>query len=173
MVKNWCGLLNHGTLKFTKFKTELMKLADFFACWYKLSEVKSHVANYWKDMVKNRQGLLDHGTLKSSVSHKWFDQLSRLIDWFLHGDSNGMILGWSVNLLSIFNIQMLVIHCSCLRLLFFSYPSDFYLGSFNNFLYGRLSNINHFSRVCFILLTTSYRFWLFVYATMSNFEPSV
>ena len=137
MVKNWYGLLNHGTLKFIKFKNELMKLADFFACWYKLSEVKSYVTNYWKGMVKNRQGLLDHGTLKSGVSHKWFDQLSRLIDWFLRGDSNGMILGWSANLLSIFNIQMLVIHCSCLRLLFFSYPGDFCLDSFNNFLYGR------------------------------------
>ena len=28
--QNWCGLLDHGTLKFTKFKNELMKLADFF-----------------------------------------------------------------------------------------------------------------------------------------------
>ena len=42
-------------------------------------------------MVKNRWGFTDHGTLKPGVSHKWFDELSRLIEWFLHADSDGII----------------------------------------------------------------------------------
>ena len=36
-------------------------------------------------IVKNGQ---DHGTLKSGVSHKWFDELSKLVEWFLHVDSD-------------------------------------------------------------------------------------
>ena len=42
-------------------------------------------------MVKNGWGLIDHGTHKPSVSHKWFDELSRLTEWFLHADSDGII----------------------------------------------------------------------------------
>ena len=38
-------------------------------------------------------GLIDHGALKSGVSYKWFDELSRLIEWFLHADIDGIILG--------------------------------------------------------------------------------
>ena len=44
-------------------------------------------------MVKNEYGLIDHGTLKSGVSHKWFDELSILIQWFLYADSDGIIFG--------------------------------------------------------------------------------
>ena len=44
-------------------------------------------------MVKNGQGFRDHGTLKSGVSHKRFDELSRLIEWFLCTDSDGMVFG--------------------------------------------------------------------------------
>ena len=44
-------------------------------------------------MVKNEWGILDKGTLKSGVSHKWFDELSMLIKWFLHADTDGIILG--------------------------------------------------------------------------------
>ena len=35
-------------------------------------------------ILKNGLGLLDHGTLKSGVSHKWFDGLRKLIEWFLY-----------------------------------------------------------------------------------------
>ena len=42
-------------------------------------------------MVKNGWGLIDHETLKQGVSHKWFDELRRLIKWFLHADSDGII----------------------------------------------------------------------------------
>ena len=42
-------------------------------------------------MVKNGHSLIDHGTLKS------FDELSILIEWFLHADSDGVILGLVAN----------------------------------------------------------------------------
>ena len=52
-------------------------------------------------MVKNGWGLIDHGTHKPSVSHKWFDELSRLIEWFLHADSDGIFFStlylWNLN----------------------------------------------------------------------------
>ena len=38
--------------------------------------------------VCSKMDLLDQGTLKSGVSHKWFDELSRLIEWFLYADSD-------------------------------------------------------------------------------------
>ena len=44
------------------------------------------------------------GTLKSGVSHKWFDELSRLIELFFHADSDGIIFGLTANLLFIFDI---------------------------------------------------------------------
>ena len=43
-------------------------------------------------VVKNGQGLKDRGTLKPGISHKWFDELSRLNEWFLHADSDGILL---------------------------------------------------------------------------------
>ena len=39
-------------------------------------------------MLKNGQDLLDHGILNSGVSHKFFDELSRLVLQFLHADSD-------------------------------------------------------------------------------------
>ena len=55
-------------------------------------------------MVKNGRGLIDPGTVKSGVSHKWFDELSRLIEWFLHAENDGIIFGLTTNLLSTFYI---------------------------------------------------------------------
>ena len=43
---------------------------------------------------ENGQGLIDHGTLESGVSDKWFDKLSRLIEWFVHADSDGRNNVW-------------------------------------------------------------------------------
>ena len=53
-------------------------------------------------MVEKGWGFRDHGTLKLGVSHKWFDELSRLIEWYLYTESDGYplklpkfaILGW-------------------------------------------------------------------------------
>ena len=54
--------------------------------------------------AKNGRDLIDHGTLKSGVSHKWFDELSRLIEWFLHADSDRIVFGLTANLLCTFDI---------------------------------------------------------------------
>ena len=55
-------------------------------------------------MLKNEWDLLDHGILKSGVSHKWIDGLSRLIEWFLHADSDWIIFGLTTNLLYVLGI---------------------------------------------------------------------
>ena len=70
-------------------------------------------------MVKNVQGLIDHGTLESGVSHKWFDEFGRLIEWFVHADTDGKNNFWfdcqsTFNMfMSMFNIQMLRDHSRC------------------------------------------------------------
>ena len=63
-------------------------------------------------MIENERGLIDHGTLKSVVSHKVFDELSRLIKLFLHADSDKIIFGLMASPLCIFDIWMLKDHCS-------------------------------------------------------------
>ena len=55
-------------------------------------------------MVKNGRHLLDHGSLKSGVSHKWFDELSRSTEWFLHADSEGITFGLATYLLCILHL---------------------------------------------------------------------
>ena len=55
-------------------------------------------------MVNNGWGLLDHETLKSGVFPKWFDEWSRLIEWYLDTDSDGIIFGLIANILYIFDI---------------------------------------------------------------------
>ena len=55
-------------------------------------------------MVKNGRVLIDQGSLKSVVSHKWFDELSRFIEWFLHAGSDGIIFSLMANLLCDFDI---------------------------------------------------------------------
>ena len=55
-------------------------------------------------MVRNGWGLKDYGILKSGVSHKWFDELSRLIEWFLQADSDGIMSGLMANLVCNFDI---------------------------------------------------------------------
>ena len=44
-----------------------------------------------------------YGILKSGASHKWSDESSRLIEWFLHCDSDWIIFGLTSNLLCIFH----------------------------------------------------------------------
>ena len=55
-------------------------------------------------MVRNGRDLIDYGTLKSGLSHKWFDELSRLVEWFLDADSDGIIFGLMASLLCNFDI---------------------------------------------------------------------
>ena len=42
-------------------------------------------------MVEKGWGFRDHGTLKLGVSHKWFDRLSRVIE-YLYTESDGYLL---------------------------------------------------------------------------------
>ena len=51
---------------------------------------KSYFNNYWVGVVKNGWHLKDCGILKPGMSHEWFHELSRLIEWFLHADSEGI-----------------------------------------------------------------------------------
>ena len=55
--------------------------------------------------AQNGQDFLDHGILKSGVSQKRFDELSRLIAWFLHSESDWIVFGLTNNLLCIFEIS--------------------------------------------------------------------
>ena len=64
----------------------------FFAWWYKLL---GGYTQKWGD-------LLDQGTIKLGVSHKSFHESRRLIEWFLHADSDWIIFGLMTNLLCIF-----------------------------------------------------------------------
>ena len=76
--------------RFWNSKERINEMSWFCACWYKFKKAKSYFDNYWVYIVKNEWGLIDHGTLKSGASHKWFDKLSRLIEWFLHADSDSL-----------------------------------------------------------------------------------
>ena len=55
-------------------------------------------------MVKNGWGLTDHGTPRSGLSHKWLDEFSRLIEWFLYANTDGVLFDLKVNLLCILDI---------------------------------------------------------------------
>ena len=55
-------------------------------------------------MVINVWEILDHETLKSGVSPRLFDELSRLIEWYLDSDSEGIVFGLIANILCVFVI---------------------------------------------------------------------
>ena len=90
VIKNGRGLLGLGTLK-SASQEWINELDWFSAFWYKFMKAKSYFNNYWVGLVQNGQGLKDRGTFKPGISHTWFDELSRLIDWFLHADRDGII----------------------------------------------------------------------------------
>ena len=97
VTKNGRGLLGLGTQKSAVSQEWINELGSFVACWCKFMKAKSYFNNYWVGVVKNEQGLKDCGILKPGILHKWFDALIRLIEWFLHADSDGII--WRQNLL--------------------------------------------------------------------------
>ena len=98
VVKNGRGLLGLGALKSVLFQERIDGMGWFFGLWYKFRKAKSYFNNYCVGMFKNGRGLMDHGTLKSGVSHKWFDELCRSTEWFLHADSDQTIFGLMTNL---------------------------------------------------------------------------
>ena len=91
VIKNGCGLLGLRTLKYAQSQEWISELGWFFACWYKFMKAKSYFNNYCVDVAKNGRGLKYHGILKPVISHKWFDELSEFIEWFLHVDIDGII----------------------------------------------------------------------------------
>ena len=92
VIKNGSGLLGLGTQKSAVSQEWINELGSFVACWCKFMKTKSYFNNYWVGVVKNEQGLKDRGTLKPGTSHKWFDELNRLTEWFLHADSDRILL---------------------------------------------------------------------------------
>ena len=52
-------------------------------------------------MLKNGRDILDQGILKSGVSHKWFDDSSKLVESFFHAGNDWIIFGLTANLLYI------------------------------------------------------------------------
>ena len=77
VIENGRGLVGLGTPKSAASQLT-NELGWFFACWYKFMKAKNYFNNYWVGVVKNGQGLKDRGTLIPGISHKWFDELSRL-----------------------------------------------------------------------------------------------
>ena len=55
-------------------------------------KAKSCFNNYWVGVAKNWRDLNNRGTLKPGISHKSFDELSRLTQLFLHHDSHRILL---------------------------------------------------------------------------------
>ena len=51
--------------------------------------------------VKSGWCLIDHGTLKSVVSHRWFDELSRLTERFLYVVNDGIIFDLTTGVLCV------------------------------------------------------------------------
>ena len=105
VIKNGCGLFVPVTLKSAVCQEWTDEMRWFFACWYKFRIFTSYFDNYWVGIVKNGWDLIDHSPFKSGVSHKWFDGLSRLIEWFLHVDSDQIIFGLMTNLLCILTFK--------------------------------------------------------------------
>ena len=68
LVKNGGGVLNHGTLKSAvSQESELIKWADFFACWYKFRKANGNLVIIGQKWVAIKFRL--YGTLKSGASH--------------------------------------------------------------------------------------------------------
>ena len=97
VVKN--GFLGLRTLKSAVFQEWMMKWADFLHADTNLGKLKvTLIIIGWVWSKK------DQLTYDSGVTHKWFDELSRLIAWFLHADSDVVIFGLTASLLHIFDI---------------------------------------------------------------------
>ena len=81
-----------------------MKWADFLHADTNLGKLKVTLIIIGFTLSKLGKNLKNHGTLKSGVFHKWYDELSILIKWFFHVDSDEIIFGLAANLLCSFDI---------------------------------------------------------------------
>ena len=76
----------NSKISYIFLENELMKWVDLLHADTNLGKLNVNLILYWVGILKNGWDLLDQGTLKSGVSHKWFDESSRLIQWFLQTD---------------------------------------------------------------------------------------
>ena len=100
VVKNGHNLLDHGTLLY--ISQELMRSAvlNTDTNLGKLNVnliIIARLCSKWARLFRSRW-------LKSGVSQKRFDELSRLIAWFLRPESDWIVFGLTTNLLCIFEI---------------------------------------------------------------------
>ena len=86
VVKYRCGSFVHRTLKSLSQEWS-DEMSWFFACWHKSRKAKSFIMIRLA-LAKNGWGPIDQKILKSGVSHKWFDELRRLIERFLDVNSD-------------------------------------------------------------------------------------
>ena len=99
MVESGCDLFDLETQKSALSQEWIDEMSWFFGYWYKFTKVNSYFDIYWVGIVKNGWGLIDRRILESGVSHKWFDELRRLSEWFLHVDSEEIIFDLMASLL--------------------------------------------------------------------------
>ena len=76
-----------------------MKWADFLHADTNLGNLNVNLITLGGYAQKCGRPFRSDGSLKSGASHKWFDESSRLIEWFLHCDSNWVIFGLTTSLL--------------------------------------------------------------------------
>ena len=130
VIQNACGiLLGHGTLKSAASQGLIDVKSWFFACWYKFRKAKNYFNDYWVGIVKSEWDLLDHETLKSRVLHKWFTEPSRLIEWYLHADSDEIIFVLIVQYTSYIWRLMLEVHKTWLSVKIGNCPKPRYSSS--------------------------------------------
>ena len=103
VVRNGHGiLLSLGTLKYTSSQDWINVKVDFLHADTNLGRLKvTLIIIGW---AKDGWDFLDHETLKLGVFPKWFDEWSRLIEWYLHAGSDRTIFGLIAYILCIFDI---------------------------------------------------------------------
>ena len=101
VVKNGCGLLDHGTLKSTvSQESELIK-SCFFPCWYKFRKANFNLIIIGWAWPKMGKTFRSYGTLKPDASHDFINQA----DWF-----NKF---WFDHQSTLYHWHLLGVHCSC------------------------------------------------------------
>ena len=111
VVKNGSSLLDHWTLKSTIYlKNELMKWGDFLHADTNLGKLNVNIIIIGWVCSKIGEPFSSRDSKIRCISQMmwWIEQTD---EWFLHADSDGIILGLITNLLCPW--QLLGVHCSC------------------------------------------------------------
>lgn len=56
-----------------------------------IMKAKNDFISYWVGKVKNGWDLLQYEALESVIFLQWFDELSRMIEWYLRAESDVLI----------------------------------------------------------------------------------